>query len=72
MLKFVIGDHAPDNSVMPAPTKLLRPLPPLPANWQDLLDNRLIFEVKRGSAGGEIEWLINGKPFDPANVLRRA
>ena len=24
--------------------------------------------MQRGSAGGEIEWLINGKPFDPANV----
>ena len=32
------------------------------------MDNRLIFEVKRGSAGGEIEWLINGVPFDPATV----
>jgi len=70
VLKFVIGDNAPDNSVMPAPDKLLRELPPLPANWRSMLDNRLIFEVQRGSAGGEIEWLINGKPFDPHNVLR--
>ena len=23
--------------------------------------------MQRGSAGGEIEWLINGKPFDPTN-----
>ena len=36
------------------------------------MDNRLIFEVKRGSAGGEIEWLINGKPFDPAEPCRPA
>jgi FtsP/CotA-like multicopper oxidase with cupredoxin domain len=35
-----------------------------------MLDNRLIFEMERGSGGGEIEWLINGKPFDPANDLR--
>ena len=70
VLKFVIGDNAPDNSVMPAPTKLLRPLPPLPANWRSMLDNRLIFEVKRGSAGGEIEWLINGEPFDPHTVAQ--
>jgi FtsP/CotA-like multicopper oxidase with cupredoxin domain len=70
VLKFVIGDPAPDNSQIPAPTKLLRPLPPLPANWRSLLDNRLIFEVERGSAGGEIEWLINGKPFEPHTVIR--
>ena len=30
------------------PSKL-RDLPPLPANWQTLLDDRLIFEVQRGS-----------------------
>jgi FtsP/CotA-like multicopper oxidase with cupredoxin domain len=65
VLKFVIGDDAPDNSEIP--TKM-RELPPLPNNWQSLLDNRLIFEVQRGSGGGEIEWLINGKPFDPSTV----
>jgi FtsP/CotA-like multicopper oxidase with cupredoxin domain len=70
MVKFVIGDNAPDNSQIPAPTKLLRELPPLPANWRSMLDNRSIFEVERGSAGGELEWLINGEPFDPHNVLR--
>jgi FtsP/CotA-like multicopper oxidase with cupredoxin domain len=69
ILKIVIGDDAPDNSVLPGPTKKLRDLPPLPANWQTLLDNRLIFEVQRGSAGGELEWLINGKPFDPTIEL---
>ena len=68
VLKFVIGDTAPDDSVLPTPTTMLRELPPLPANWQSLLDNRLIFEVQRGSAGGETEWLINGKPFQPATV----
>jgi FtsP/CotA-like multicopper oxidase with cupredoxin domain len=65
LLKFVIGDDAPDNSVMPAPLQKLRDLPPLPSNWQSMLDNRLIFEVQRGAGGGEIEWLINGTPFDP-------
>jgi FtsP/CotA-like multicopper oxidase with cupredoxin domain len=65
VLKFVIGDTAPDDSqILPS----LRPLPPLPANWSSLLDNRLIFEVQRGSAGGEIEWLINGKAFEPGKV----
>jgi FtsP/CotA-like multicopper oxidase with cupredoxin domain len=69
VLRFEIdgNDRPPDQSDI-APGKPLRPLPPLPANWKTLLDNRLIFEVKRGSSGGEIEWLINGKPFDPATV----
>ena len=62
MLKFVIGDNAPDDSQIP---KAMRPLPPIPANWKSLMDNRLIFEVQRGSAGGEVEWLINGQPFEP-------
>jgi FtsP/CotA-like multicopper oxidase with cupredoxin domain len=66
VLKFVIGDTAPDDSKIPT---ALRPLPPLPSNWQTMLDNRMIFEVKRGSVAGETEWLINGKPFDPAKVL---
>jgi hypothetical protein len=33
------------------------------------LDNRLIFEVERGSAGGEEEWLVNGKASDPFRPL---
>ena len=69
VMKIVIGDDAPDNSVLPAPTKLLRALPPKPvttsAEWKSMMNNRLIFEVQRGNAGGEIEWLINGAPFDP-------
>ena len=65
VIKFVIGDDAPDASQIPAK---MRPLPPLPSNWQSMLDNRLIFEVKRGAAGGETEWLINGKAFDPTVV----
>jgi FtsP/CotA-like multicopper oxidase with cupredoxin domain len=63
VLKFVIGDNVPDDSVIP--TGLMRDIPPLPSNWASLMDNRSIFEVERGSAGGEIEWLINGKNFDP-------
>ena len=66
MIKFVIGDDAPDDSVLPGPTKMLRDIPPLPSSWKTLLDNRLIFEVQRGTTIGETEWLINGKPFNPA------
>jgi len=65
MMKIVIGDDAPDNSVIPT---RLRDLPPVPGNWKDLMNNRLIFEVERGTAGGEIEWLINGQQFNPFSV----
>ena len=50
----------PDNSLDPG-RPMLR-LPALPSNWQNMLDDRMIFELQRGSAGGEIEWLINGQP----------
>ncbi len=65
VLKFVIGDDAPDNSRIP---KAMRPVPPLPSNWQSLMDDRLIFEVQRGTGAGETEWLINGMAFDPSTV----
>lgn len=68
VLKFVIGDTAPDDSQLPDPKRLMRDVPPLPSNWQSLLAGRTIFEVTRASAGGEIEWLVNGKQFDPAKV----
>src|SRR4051794_34323800 len=67
ILKFVIIGDPPekDNSVVPTQ---MRELPPVPSNWKDLMSNRLIFEVERGSVGGEIEWVINGQQFDPFNV----
>src|SRR4029077_14474455 len=68
VLKFVIGDTAPDDSVMPTATTKLRDLPPLPSNWSNLMDNRLIFEVKRGAVAGETKWLITAKPFDPTGA----
>ena len=67
VLKIVIGDDAPDDSQIPVK---MRDLPPLPGNWQNLLDNRLIFEVERGSSSGEVEWLINDQPFTPNTVAR--
>ncbi|WP_448625266.1 multicopper oxidase family protein [Geodermatophilus sp. URMC 64] len=66
MMKIVIDDDKmePDYSQVKDGTPL-RELPPLPSNWKTMLDNRLVFEVQRGSAGGETEWLINGQAFDP-------
>ena len=72
MLKFVIGDSAPDNSKIPAPLQPLRPLPPLPANWQSMLADRKVFRVERAPAHNpvdEFEWQINGEKFDPLNVV---
>ena len=69
MMKIVIAEDAAatDNStkLVSGVTKL-RDLPPLPSNWKNLMNDRLIFEVERGSGGGELEWLINGVPFNPA------
>ena len=67
VLKFVIDDDAPDDSEIPT---MMRPLPPLPRNWKDMLRDRMVFEVKRGALGGETEWLINGAPFEPDAVAR--
>ena len=69
MLKFVIGDlpAEPDQSVIP---QTIRALPAIPANWKELMSNRMVFELQRGSGGGETEWLINAQSFDPANVVR--
>jgi len=54
--------------VIPDPKQMLRELPPLDPNWKNMLNERSIFEVKRGSAGGETEWLINGVEFEPGKV----
>ena len=67
VLAFRIGKIAEDNSKIPTQ---MRPLPPLPSDWAKGLDNRLVFEVKRGQLGGEIEWLINGEAFDPTSDIR--
>ena len=68
VMKIVIGDDAPDDSLIPARLRDLAPLPSV--DWKKMFDNRKIFEVQRGGGGGEIEWLINGMPFDPAVVGR--
>jgi FtsP/CotA-like multicopper oxidase with cupredoxin domain len=61
MVKIVIGDDAPDYSVIPT---VLRALPDV-----DLNVRKRTFELERGGVGGgdilnkETEWLINGQPF---------
>ena len=70
VLKFVIGDTAPDDSLIPETLQQLRPLPPLPNNWQSMMDNRLIFRVERAPAHNpidEVEWQINGHDFDTSD-----
>jgi FtsP/CotA-like multicopper oxidase with cupredoxin domain len=67
VLKIVIDDDKmeEDNSQVQDGTPL-RELPPLPGNWKSMLNDRLVFEVQRGSGGGETEWLVNGRAFDPS------
>jgi FtsP/CotA-like multicopper oxidase with cupredoxin domain len=75
VLAFQIQDDPVDDHSVVAPKKRLRPLPKMrltpsdTAAWNKAMRERLIFEVQRGSAGGETEWLINGEPFDPAKPL---
>jgi FtsP/CotA-like multicopper oxidase with cupredoxin domain len=68
MLKIVIGDDAPDNSVIPAK---MRDMPDIVPGALGAVNDKSMptFELQRGSskADPEFEWLINGKSFDPAN-----
>jgi FtsP/CotA-like multicopper oxidase with cupredoxin domain len=75
VMAFEIEDDvdAPDASNV-FPGKPLRPLPemklkPGTPEWDAALKNRLVFEVQRGSGGGEVEWLINGQTFDPTTAV---
>jgi len=66
LMKIVIGDTVADNSVVP---QALRPLIPLDPLVVASAPTRT-FELQRsGQFGGEIEWLINGFPFDPTVPL---
>ena len=57
MMKIVIGDDAPDNSLMPAHGQNLRPMPPyLPTAVRQKAPLRL----GRGGVGDEGQWVING------------
>jgi FtsP/CotA-like multicopper oxidase with cupredoxin domain len=66
ILKIVIGDSAPDNSLIP---QALRPMPEIDMAGLSQLPHRT-FELKRDDVfGGETQWLINGLPFDPLTSL---
>lgn len=70
VLKFVVGDDAPDNSRIP--TKM-RDLPPIPSPTVLKGLRHRIFTLSRGSSSTdvEVEWLINGLPFDPLVALAK-
>jgi FtsP/CotA-like multicopper oxidase with cupredoxin domain len=68
VLKIVIGDDAPDASVVPPK---LRESPDVPADAMAAVTAKstVTFELQRGNSNvdPEFEWLINGRPFDPAH-----
>ena len=63
MMKIVIGDDAPDNSVMPSLHRPLRVLPRLPSSFAGLTTRQFILD-RTGVFGDENQWVINGLPFD--------
>jgi len=67
VLKFVIGTTAKDQSVIPSTLRALPPIPP--QNVLDGLTHRTFTLERSGGFGGEIEWLINGFPFDPLHPV---
>jgi FtsP/CotA-like multicopper oxidase with cupredoxin domain len=82
MIKIIIGDVAPDDSVDPLAMSVkgkdelgfaytLRETQPLVPGWQSAMSNAATFELQRGSANDdpETEWLINGLQFDPTRPL---
>jgi FtsP/CotA-like multicopper oxidase with cupredoxin domain len=69
ILRIEIEGDAEDNSVMPTPGRVLRPMPPyLPT----AVRRKARFELERGGGGGdEGQWVINGLQFDPARPLHK-
>jgi FtsP/CotA-like multicopper oxidase with cupredoxin domain len=68
VIKIIIGDDAPDDSVVPAK---LRENQPLVEGWQSMIPSAPTFELQRGSANAdpETEWLINGQQFEADKPL---
>jgi FtsP/CotA-like multicopper oxidase with cupredoxin domain len=82
MIKIVIGDVVPDNSLDPrtlpvrgkdaqGKTYTLREPQPFIDNYKSLMATAPTFELQRGSSSldPETEWLINGQQFDPAKPM---
>ena len=70
MMKIVIGDDAPDDSLIPTSTTVMRELPPLPSPTElaTLVANKKVFTLTKGGPDAESRWVINGLPFDPDRV----
>jgi FtsP/CotA-like multicopper oxidase with cupredoxin domain len=65
IMKIVIGDDAPDDSVIPSTLRELTPITP-----SDIAAApKRLFELQRETRRGEIEWLINGHEFDPLQSI---
>jgi FtsP/CotA-like multicopper oxidase with cupredoxin domain len=71
VMKIVIGNDAPDDSVDPMNIPLLRENQPLVPNAAGLMKNAPTFELQRGSSNAdpETEWLINGLQFEADKPL---
>lgn len=66
LMKIVIGDDAPDASVVPSK---LRSLPVLDPKVVAEAPRRTFELARSGGFGGEVQWLINDLPFDPTFPL---
>ena len=68
LVKIIVGGPPPetDNSVMPQPGQVLRPMPVLPdaAALAALPTAEFVLD-RSGNLGDENQWQINDKPFDP-------
>jgi FtsP/CotA-like multicopper oxidase with cupredoxin domain len=70
ILKIVIGDLAPDQSVLPTPAVRLRPMPNLPRPFTGLTRRKFILSSNENGSTEE-RWMINGTPFNPLIPLAR-
>jgi FtsP/CotA-like multicopper oxidase with cupredoxin domain len=69
LLKIIIDGDAIDNSVMPVPGQVLRPMPPyLPG---DVRQRPRFLLDRSGGGSDEGQWVINGLQFDPTRPLHK-